>query len=131
MCRCYYKKNKITKNSFHKGYFKTGDLGYIKKDHIYFVGRTKNMFKISGIAVYTEDIEKILKMNKYVEDCIIKSEYDEISGQKIIAEILGNKKHEDNIYCYCIDNLETFQIPSKFKFVENFNKTSLGKIKRN
>tara|TARA_A100001011_G_C14298123_1_gene839453 strand:- start:1196 stop:2629 length:1434 start_codon:yes stop_codon:yes gene_type:complete len=131
MFSCYFKKSKVTRNSFHKGYFKTGDLGYIKKNHIYFIGRIKNMFKVSGIAVYPEDIEKILKMNKYVEDCIIKSEYDEISGQKIIAEILGNRKYEDNIYFYCIDNLETFQIPSKFKFVENFNKTSLGKIKRN
>lgn len=127
----YFKKKKITENSFHKGYFKTGDLGYIKDKHIYFVGRIKNMLKVSGIAVYPEDIEKILKINKYVEDCIIKSEYDEISGQRIIAEIIGDSKYEDKIYFYCLENLETFQIPSKFKFVENFNRTPLGKIKRN
>ena len=126
----YYKKTNETKESFYKGFFKTGDLGYIKKNHIYFVGRIKNMFKVSGISVYPEDIEKILKQNRFVQDCIIKAEHDPINGQRIIAVIQGKQKYEDHIYFFCLKNLETFQVPTKFEFIKNFNKTSLGKIKR-
>jgi len=127
----YYKDEKETKNSFFKGFFKTGDLGYIKNNYLFFSGRIKNMIKISGISVFPEDIEKILKRNKYVKDCVIKSEYDKINGSRLIAMIEGNKTKEDDIYFYCLKNLEIFQVPSKIVFVESFERTNLGKIKRN
>ena len=63
----YLGMQKETKESFFKNYFKTGDIGYIdKNNYLYYLGRKKNVLKISGITVYPEDIEKIVIQNKNV-----------------------------------------------------------------
>ena len=63
----YYNKNKLTTNSFYKNYFKTGDYGYVKNNYLYFVGRLKNLIKVSGLSVFPEDVEKtMLSSGKYI-----------------------------------------------------------------
>ena len=126
----YYKKNILTKKSFYKNYFKTGDYGYIKKNHLYFLGRLKNLIKVSGLSVFPEDIEKTIKKLKYIKNCVVKSEYDKTLGEKVVAIIEGKKEKENDIYIFCLNNLETHQIPTKFYFTKNIKKTFLGKIDR-
>lgn len=126
----YYKREKATMKSFFKNYFKTGDLGYVRNNHLYFSGRIKNLIKISGLSIFPEDVENTLKKLKYINNCIVKAEYDSKRGQKIVAIIEGNKKKENEIYFYCIKNLEIHQIPTKFYFTSNIPKTYLGKIDR-
>ena len=126
----YYKKKLLTKKTYFKNYFKTGDLGYLDKNYLFFTGRKKNIIKISGINVYPEDIEKKLKKLSFIKDCYIKGIYDENSGQKIIAYIIGPEKKNHEIYDFCLKNLEIFQIPRRFIYVKKFRKTSLGKLHR-
>lgn len=127
----YYKDNKITKEAYFEGYFKTGDIGYLNKKHLYFLGRLKNIIKVSGLIVYPEDIEKILLKSKYISECLVKGIYDDDQGESIIAYIVGNKNKEFEILEHCLKYLENFQVPKRFIFKNKFPRTSLGKINRN
>jgi acyl-CoA synthetase (AMP-forming)/AMP-acid ligase II len=40
------------------GYFKSGDLGFIKEGELYVTGRLKELIVINGVNYYPEDIEK-------------------------------------------------------------------------
>lgn len=127
----YFKEHKMTKEALIKGYFKTGDIGYIKNQHLYFLGRLKNIIKVSGLIVYPEDIEKILLKSRFINECFVKGTLDDDQGEAIIAYIIGNKEKEYEIFEHCLKYLENFQIPKKFIFKDNFPRTSLGKIDRN
>ena len=68
----YYNLSELTKKTFFKGYFKTGDLGYLDKKITYFIWEEKNIIKRSGINIYPDDIENtLLKNNKIREVALI------------------------------------------------------------
>ena len=84
----YYKKPERTAESFTEdGYLHTGDLGYIKNNHIYLVGRKKNLIILSnGENISPEELE-----NKFCDDGIVKEIV--VRGEKdtIIAEIFPDE----------------------------------------
>ena len=50
----------------------------------------------------------------------------------IIAFVVVEKSLSiKDIEKFCVSNLESYKIPSKFEFVENLPRTNSGKIKRN
>ena len=87
MFKTYYKNIKETKENFTNGYFRTGDIGYIKNSYIFFKGRKKNIIKVSGLNIYPEDIEIIIKELPFVKDCIVLGHYHEMLGQEIAAQL--------------------------------------------
>jgi long-subunit acyl-CoA synthetase (AMP-forming) len=84
----YYKKPERTAEAFTEdGYLHTGDLGYIKNNHIYLVGRKKNLIILSnGENISPEELE-----NKFCDDGIVKEIV--VRGEKdtIIAEIFPDE----------------------------------------
>lgn len=126
----YFKKKQYTKSQFKGKYFLTGDLGYLKNNFLYLVGRKKNMIKIKGISVYGEDIEKKIKKSKLIKDCLIvglKVKNDEEN----ICLIYSNKKNkniDDKLKKYSLENLSSFQIPRHYIKLNDIPKNKMGKL---
>ena len=136
----YYKKPEATKEAFTEdGWLHTGDLGYLEGDHIYLVGRKKNLMVLSnGENIPPERIE-----NRFVDDGVIKEIVVYAENDSIIAEIYPDhefaKAHEIediegeiekivdrvNVESPSDEQISTFRISPK-----PFARTSSGKIKR-
>ena len=69
----YFKDPERTAEVFTEdGWFKTGDLGVFKKNHLYICGRLKNMILgPSGENIYPESIEAMINEFEFVEDSLI------------------------------------------------------------
>lgn len=69
----YYKDDKATREVIKKGWFYTGDIGYIDDDdYLFITGRKKNMIALpSGENVYPEVIEDKLYGLDYVKDAVV------------------------------------------------------------
>lgn len=136
----YYKKPERTAEAFTEdGYLHTGDLGYVENNHIYLVGRRKNLIILSnGENISPEEIE-----NKFADDALVKEVI--VYGEKdsIIAEIFPDEqlaatfktdRIEDEIV-KIVDRVNS-QLNSDrqihlFRLREKpFDRTSTGKIKR-
>ena len=129
----YYNMTRETKESFYKGYFKTGDIGYLNKsNYLYYLGRKKNIIKISGNVVYAEDVEDILLRNKKILEASVIGLSDKNNFEKIaLCAVLNSKSFtKENIYHYCQNNLASFQQPTYIFILNSFPKTTLGKIDR-
>jgi len=119
----YYKKPEKTKEVFDNEWFKTGDLGEIKKGFLYFKDREKDIIvSEAGLNIYPQDIEK--ELNKYVkESCVIEKNgvhavlITEKKPKKIIEKV--NKKLEQH------QKITSFSV-----WHGNFPKTPTGKIKK-
>ena len=136
----YYKKPERTKEAFTQdGFLHTGDLGYIEGDHIYLVGRKKNLIILSnGENISPEEIE-----NCFVDDGIIKEIVVFAEGDSIIAEIFPDELLAASIGISDIEQ-EVGKIVDRVNMTLNpdrqiysyrlrkepFKRTSTGKIKR-
>lgn len=136
----YYKKPDKTAEAFTEdGFLRTGDLGYIDGDHVYLVGRKKNLIILSnGENISPEEIE-----NKFVDDGIVKEIIVLAEDDRIVAEIfpdyelaesLGLKDIEsvvDSVVDKVNVSLHSDRQIQKFRIREvPFPRTSTGKIKR-
>jgi len=55
----YYHRPNITQESFHDGWYLTGDIGYIAQGEVYVTGRQKELIIVGGKNVYPQDLERL------------------------------------------------------------------------
>lgn len=146
----YYNDDNATKEAFHEGWFRTGDLASIDDDgYIFIQGRSKNMILgPSGENIYPEQIESVILSSEFVLDALVFEnegkivakvylDYEKIdhshSGEslnaaeekKMIEDLLESIKESTN------KELSKFSKIAKFvEQQEPFEKTPTKKIKR-
>ena len=127
--KMYYNLEKLNKESFFKGYFKTGDLGFINKQkYLYYKSRIKNIIRRSGITIFPEDIEKVFIDNKNITDAAVVGK--ETTKKTIISLFIIKKENIDESYIrnICLKKLSMFQYPNKIIFLQKFPRTKVGKV---
>lgn len=73
----YYNNEKKTKAAFDNGYFKTGDIGYLKNNNLFIIGRANNMIVLSnGENVYPEELEKLILTINEVKEVMVKGVFN-------------------------------------------------------
>ncbi len=55
----YYRRDDLTRKTFHDGWYLTGDLGYMVDGEIFVVGRKKDLIIVGGKNIYPQDLEAI------------------------------------------------------------------------
>lgn len=84
-----------SKNYFLEGFFDTGDIGYIKDNALYVVGRKKNiLIGENGKNVSPEELNKKILENKQIDDCNVIME-----NNKLIA-IINTTLTEEKLASY-------------------------------
>jgi len=117
---------------FHDQYFKTGDIGFFKNEHLYICGRIKNLIILSnGENVPAEELENILLEYDSIKEVIAYQENDKITIE--VFPIDG--KTYDDVYK---DVLEANTLLPDYKRIQKihirkteFYKTTSQKIIRN
>ncbi len=80
----YYNNDAVTESTISNGWLNTGDLGFLKDDHLFITGRSKEIIFVNGQNYYPHDIEDIcckvdnVELNKVVA-C---GNFDQDSGKE-------------------------------------------------
>ena len=130
----YYKMPEKTAESFHDGWFRTGDMvtkdenGYIKV-----AGRIKEMIIVGGENVYPREIEDFIRMHPKVKDVayigLPDVKYGEV-GAAVVQLVDGQQMSAEEIIAYCQGNMASFKIPRYVQFVDSYPMTPAGKIQK-
>jgi len=148
----YYNDPEATDNVFKKGWFYTGDLGYIDDDgFLYITGRCKSVIVTqNGKNIYPEEIEYYLNENPLISECIVIGvNYENDRETYVNAKILPNfeyfkeylnkenitdsdiNKEIKNVISEVNKKLPNYKHIKNFKIVkEPLEKTTTQKIKR-
>lgn len=89
----YYKNPESTKEVLSdRGWFRTGDCGYIDKEgFLYITGRKKNVIVLeNGKNVFPEEVEEYLENLPLVEECVVVGRQSKGENIKITAIIYPN-----------------------------------------
>ncbi len=143
----YYNNPEATADVLSKGWFYTGDYGYIdENNYLYITGRKKNVIVLAGGKnVFPEEIEEYLESVELIEECVVLGR--EKDGDVIITALVYPNRTlaaerglstEDEIRSRIKDDIKSInrhligykQIRAVEFRDEPFEKTSTRKIKR-
>lgn len=131
----YYKNPEATAKTLQNGWLFTGDNGYINSDgFIWFVDRNKDMIKRAGENISSMEIENILSGHPAVQACAVVGEPDQLREEAVIAYIKiyeGQQVTDDELRQFCEQYLSYFKVPQEFRVIDDFPRTSIGKIQKN
>jgi acyl-CoA synthetase (AMP-forming)/AMP-acid ligase II len=126
----YYKNSTLTKKSFYKNFFKSGDVGYYDKNKLYYyLDRSKDLIIKGGVNIYPSDIEEIILKSNYISEVAVKGYKDRFFGEKIACFFVPNSKFNMiKFVSYCKTKIGKIQFPDKFIKIKSIPKTISGKI---
>lgn len=116
-----------------KRLYKTGDIVLRTKEGNYeFLGRTDDQIKIRGYRVEQGEIESRLLQHGSVSQAAVTVLDKDTPQQKLVAYLIAsnNEKNASDIKAYLNQYLPEYMIPAFFMWVDDFPKTSSGKIDR-
>jgi acyl-coenzyme A synthetase/AMP-(fatty) acid ligase len=119
--------NHSNENFTKDGWFMTGDLveefdgGYIK-----IIGRSKEIINVGGEKVLPAEVESVIMELEFVEDCLVKSENNSITGQMVCADVVIKagfyfKEIKSLIKRHCLNNLDNYKVPARIREIDLVN----------
>ena len=131
----YYDKPDETAASYAAdGWFKTGDMGYLREDGYFrFLGRYKDMLKIGGENVDPMEVERHLLTHPGVHDVAVVGYPDERLSEVAVAFVeatAGIHTEAQELIDYCQGRIASFKTPRHVLFIDAIPMTSSGKMRK-
>jgi long-chain acyl-CoA synthetase len=130
----YWRKPEATAKTLRDGWVHTGDMGHMDADgYLTFTGRFKEMIKVSGYAVFPEEVETILIKHPAVAQAAVIGVPDPTKGEVIRAFIVKKPGHDvtaQAIMDWSRDNMSSYKAPREVRFIDALPATGAGKVLR-
>jgi acyl-CoA synthetase (AMP-forming)/AMP-acid ligase II len=116
----YFNHPVATRQTIISGWLHTGDYGKQDKNgNVFLLGLKKKMFNVGGNKVYPEEVKRLMMKNSNVKCVEFSSDYIEILGDKIHADISLKDTSiiaKESFFAWCKENLTPFKIPEEIAF---------------
>jgi len=131
----YYKNPQATQEVMTSdGWFRTGDLGVYDEDgYLKITGRLKEMLIVGGSNAYPAEIERMLQSHELIKQAVVVGIPDRRLGEVVMAFVQlheGKSLDTTDLILYCKERMADYKVPRRVLFVDDFPKTSTGKIQR-
>ena len=130
----YWNKPEATAKALKDGWVWTGDMGRVDAEgYLTFIGRTKEMIKVSGYSVFPEEVEGILIKHPAIAQAAVLAEPDAEKGEVVKAFIVtkgGATLNADELTAWCRDNMAPYKVPRHVRFIDALPSTGAGKVLR-
>jgi long-chain acyl-CoA synthetase len=130
----YWNKPDATAATLRNGWVHTGDMGKMDADgYLTFIGRFKEMIKVSGYSVFPEEVETILIKHPAVAQAAVIAQPDAEKGEVVKAFIVtkpGAKVDEAQLIAWSRDNMASYKTPRVVRFIDALPTTGAGKVLR-
>jgi len=118
-----------------EGFLDTGDLVIVKGDRVYFQGRLNGIINVGGNKVFPERVESILLKAGNVSFARAYGQPNPIIGQLVVADIVALDKTDIEqtrieLNQKAFEELEAFERPTHYNFVDSVAHTPNGKVLR-
>jgi acyl-CoA synthetase (AMP-forming)/AMP-acid ligase II len=127
----YWRRPDLTAKALRDGWLRTGDLGSVDASgYAHFHSREKDMLKPKGENVAASEIELALERHPAVAEAAVVGVFDPHHEELVVAVVAGEERPDEELRAHCGELLAPFKVPSRFVWVEELPKTSIGKINK-
>ena len=133
----YHKKPDETANSIRDGFMHTGDIATMDEDGFFtIVDRLKDMVSVSGMKVFTRELDEVLAQHPNVEMCASvgvpdpNRAFTEIVASAIVLKpgVEANDAARQSIISFMRERVAPYKVPKQVIFMEALPLSSVGKI---
>jgi acyl-CoA synthetase (AMP-forming)/AMP-acid ligase II/acyl carrier protein len=129
-----YEPEEMNEAVFTKGWFRTGDLGYLDADgYLFLTGRLKEIINQGGEKISAREIDDALLEHPEILHAAAFAVAHPALGETVAAAVVlrdNSQVTESTIRKYLTERLADFKIPARILIVDNIPKTSTGKVRR-
>ena len=132
----YWRKPEATARTLRDGWVHTGDMGTLDADgYLTFVGRFKEMIKVSGYSVFPEEVEAILIRHPAIAQAAVIGVPDPAKGEVVKAFVVprpgfAGKVSAEEIVAWARENMAPYKAPREVAFRDSLPATGAGKMLR-
>ncbi|ONF73688.1 class I adenylate-forming enzyme family protein [Amycolatopsis keratiniphila] len=128
----YWNRPDATRATFHEGWCRTGDLGYVNADgFLHLAGRAKDMIRSGGENIYPAEVEKVLATHPQVLEAAVvavpDARYTEVGCAVVVTES-DQAVDAEVLRAFCRERLAGYKVPKYFVFVDELPRNASGKI---
>ncbi len=112
-------------------WFRSGDAGYMRDDHLFIHDRIKDMIISGGENIYPAEVENVLMKHDDVGDGAIIGVPDEKWGEAVKAVVVpatGKQIDPDALIAYLRENLAHYKCPKTVDVIDEIPRNPSGKI---
>ena len=133
--KSYWNKPEETAHAIRDGWLHTGDIGMLNsKGFVHYLGRRKEMLKVSGMPVFPAELEMLLGRHPAVLGSGVIGRKDDKKGEVPVAFIhldpaQAGELDADSLQAWCREQMATFKVP-EIRLVDSLPMTATGKVKK-
>jgi len=130
----YWNRPDETAHALRGGVLHTADIGVMDEEGNLTIRDRKNDLIIRGGAnVYPAEVERVLHESAAVAACAVIGVPDERLGERVVAFVelvAGSAASAADLRSLCTEHLARYKVPETVTFVDHFDRTPMGKIKK-
>jgi len=130
----YWNKPEATAEVLRQGWVHTGDIGKLDADgYLTFIGRVKEMIKVSGFSVFPEEVEAILILHPDVGQVAVIGVPDPDKGEVVKAFVVpkpGRQVDMPELVAWSRENMSHYKVPRAVQLMKALPATGTGKVLR-
>jgi malonyl-CoA/methylmalonyl-CoA synthetase len=128
----YWRNAQATREAFHAGWFRTGDVAIIEDGYYRILGRTSiDIIKSGGYKISALEIEEVLRKHPAVAECAVVGVPDEEWGERVCAAIElagGHTLALAELQNWTREHLAPYKIPRALQCVSSLPRNAMGKV---
>lgn len=133
--RSYLNNPETTAESYRRGWFLTGDLGYFDDDgYLWFRGRQKQVIIHDGSNISPQEVEEVFYHHPAVFEVGVIGEPDKFEGEMVHAFIAlkpeAGAVTKKELLEFAGEHLADYKLPESITFIDALPKGPTGKIDR-
>jgi long-chain acyl-CoA synthetase len=130
----YWNHPEESRAALRGGLLHTGDLGRLDETgQLFVVDRRNDLIVRGGANVYPAEVERVLHTDQRVVACAVVGLPDERLGERVVAVVQPSPDDAPpaaDLIELCRQNLAAYKVPEAVRFVEGFERTPMGKIRK-
>jgi long-chain acyl-CoA synthetase len=131
----YFNHDEATEKALYKGWYLSGDIGYLDDEGYLWVNdRVDDMIISGGENIYPREVEDLLHAHAGVLDVAVVGQPDDRWGETVTAFVVRKDpnvtEQELDEYCKNSDKLANYKRPRKYIFCEALPRNASGKIQK-
>lgn len=128
----YWRRPEETRDAFHDGWFRTGDVAIVENGAYRLLGRRSvDIIKTGGYRVSALEIEEVVRAHPSVSDCAIVGMPDPEWGERVSAAVElrpGAALSLDELQAWTKARLAPYKVPKDLRCVAALPRNAMGKV---
>lgn len=131
----YFNREEATEKALYKGWYHSGDIGYLDEEgYLWVKDRVDDMIISGGENIYPREVEDVLYEHSGILDVAIIGEPNDHWGESVTAFIVRKDQAltemEIDEWIINSDKLARYKRPRKYIFIDQLPRNASGKIQK-